>query len=120
MYNVEFCSSTFGSHNQYYNARGVWYSVVGNGEAIDASLCASGAGGDSVMQVWTGDCSNLECVSSNDNYCGLYSRVIFNTQVGEIYYIFICKLMRSSNAIVAIATNGSHAHRWILRVDFSV
>ena len=87
-YNIRSC---YGATSHDSTLSGVWYQIVGDGEPVEASMCGSGPEGDSVMSVWTGECHSLECVTSNDNYCGSFSRVVFNTNVGQTYYIFICK-----------------------------
>ena len=41
------------------------------------------------ISVWRGSCSNLICVTGNDDYCRLKSSVTFSTTIAETYYIFV-------------------------------
>ena len=45
---------------------GVWYKVVGNGNKLGASLCATSAW-DSKLFVYTGTCGSWSCVTGNDD-----------------------------------------------------
>jgi hypothetical protein len=64
----------------------VWYSVTGTGNNMLASTC-TGTAYDSALAVFTGDCSFLTCVASNDDACGLQSTVVFPTTAGQTYYV---------------------------------
>ena len=77
---------------------GVWYSVTGTGGRLVASLCNSNFRSfDTQISVWTDTnrlverCTNLQCVTGNDDACNLGSRVTWETRAGQEYYIFICK-----------------------------
>ena len=71
---------------------GVWYSYVGTGATVNASLCATAW--DSRIQVFTGaTCNAVNCVGGNDNNGPLcagnaasYSWVAAN---GQTYYILV-------------------------------
>jgi len=69
---------------------GVWYSVVGTGNTITASVCGS-ANFDSKISVYCAGCDTLNCVVGNDDLlgCGLTSRVDFCSQVGTEYLILV-------------------------------
>jgi hypothetical protein len=69
-------------------APGVWYTVVGNGGLITASLC-TGTGYDSKINVFSGDCSNLVCVGGNDDFCGVQSEYSWTGTPGTMYYILV-------------------------------
>jgi hypothetical protein len=69
---------------------GVWYKLVGNGAQVTLDLCASGY--DTKVHVYSGSCSNLACVGSNDDSptCGTSrSHFVFNASVGVDYYILV-------------------------------
>jgi hypothetical protein len=70
---------------------GVWYTVMGNGGLITASLC-TGTGYDSKINVFSGDCANLVCVGGNDDFCGavgLQSEYSWTGAAGTMYYILV-------------------------------
>jgi hypothetical protein len=69
-------------------APGVWYTVVGNGGLITASLC-TGTGYDSKINVFSGDCANLVCEGGNDDFCGLQSEYSWTGAPGTMYYILV-------------------------------
>lgn len=73
------------------NAPGVWYAIAGTGGTITAQTCGStydtrlslfGGGAD-------GDCGNLSCVSSNDDFCNLQSQVSWPSSAEVTYYIYV-------------------------------
>lgn len=68
-------------------APGLWYSIVGTGQNITASLCGSGY--DTQLSVFSGSCTGLSCVNFNDDYCGLASQVTFTGNTGTTYYILV-------------------------------
>ncbi len=82
------------------NAPGVWYMVVGTGEAMTVQTCGSSY--DTFLSVFSGglagDCGRLGCVGWNDDYCNLQSRVDWNSQVDVIYYILVHGWGTSSGA----------------------
>ncbi|CAB9529934.1 CHU large protein [Seminavis robusta] len=84
---MTFSSQSCGSARNH-NSPGVWYSVTGTGNSIVASLCNT-AGGDTQLSVWTGSCSNLQCVVGNDDHCSVRSQVTFPTTLGQTYYIYV-------------------------------
>ena len=72
---------------------GKWYQVTGTGHQMTASLCDY-ADFDTMLSVWTGDCSDLVCVGGNDYGCSWYysaSTVTWYSSAGQTYYIFVCK-----------------------------
>lgn len=74
---------------------GVWYTFVGTGGDVVASLCGSDGGSadyDSKLSVFTGDCLALECIGGNDDGggdCGLASRVEFFSNENQTYFIHV-------------------------------
>jgi hypothetical protein len=76
-----------------HTAPDVWYTVIGTGGPIEVNTCGATFGYDTKLTVWTGSCSNLQCVGGNDDAAcpasGLLSRVTFNSVDGQTYYIMV-------------------------------
>ncbi|MEO8067510.1 MAG: T9SS type A sorting domain-containing protein [Flavobacteriales bacterium] len=69
-------------------AGGVWYTVVGTGGNITASLCGSSY--DSGIGVFTTpNCTAFTCVAGNNNFCALNGQVTFLSTLGQTYYILV-------------------------------
>ncbi len=71
---------------------GVWYTVIGTGGTMTASLCNEGTDYDSKLTVYCGSCDDmpgLTCVAGNDDYCGLQSEVSWCSQYGAEYLILV-------------------------------
>lgn len=68
-------------------AAGVWYLFVGDGNNITASLCGSSY--DTKINVYSGSCGALSCITGNDDFCGTSSEVTFTSTLGVNYYIFV-------------------------------
>jgi hypothetical protein len=70
---------------------GVWYSVVGNGQVMTASLCATIW--DSKISVFQGTCTSLTClggVDDNGPGCtGTSASYSWNSVSGTTYYILV-------------------------------
>jgi len=81
-------------------APGVWYSMVGDGSPVTMSLCGSSF--DTKIGVFTGTCTALTCVASNDDFCGVQSQVTFNTVAGTTYYILVTGFGSSSGAFTLV------------------
>jgi hypothetical protein len=76
------------------NAPGVWYSVVGNGEAMRALTCGVGSRYDTRLSLFEGECGALSCVTQNDDACSnastcCLSTINWATEAGTTYYILI-------------------------------
>ena len=69
---------------------GVWYTVVGNGNSLKASLC-TGTNYDSKLRVFTGSCGTLVCVTGNDDGCSgsNNAEVTWNSTNSTIYRILV-------------------------------
>jgi len=72
---------------------GVWYSVIGNGFTLQASLC-EGASYDTRLSIFEGTCPSgsldgLQCVDGNDDFCGTQSLVAWLSEEGREYYILV-------------------------------
>lgn len=66
---------------------GLWYSFLGTGNPVTASLCGSTY--DTRIRVYTGSCAGLICEVGNDDFCGLQSEVSWNSTAGVTYYILV-------------------------------
>ncbi|MBI4717262.1 MAG: thrombospondin type 3 repeat-containing protein [Planctomycetes bacterium] len=84
---------TTGSLNQ-----AIWYSVVGNGTQLTASLCNPGTTYDTKIQVWCNNCTTPFCVGGNDDTTapecqigGLNrkSRITWCSEPGKTYLIAV-------------------------------
>ncbi|KAG7369078.1 hypothetical protein IV203_031821 [Nitzschia inconspicua] len=72
-----------------------WYMVTGskNNSIISASLCSPETDFDTQLSIYTsldddGSCSNLECVTTNDDGCGSpASRATWRTEEDKVYLI---------------------------------
>ncbi len=74
----------------------VWYTIVGNGGNITASLCGSDY--DTKIEIYTGSCGSLSCVVDNDDFCGLQSQVNWASANGVTYYIRVHGFSGASGA----------------------
>ncbi len=64
----------------------VWYTIVGNGSPITASLCGSSY--DTQIDVYTGACGALTNIGGcNDDFCGLQSQMTWTSTLGVVYSI---------------------------------
>lgn len=69
------------------SAPGVWYTIVGTGDIFTFDLCDSDY--DTKINVYSGDCNNLTCITGNDDACGLQSMATFTTVAGTQYFIYV-------------------------------
>jgi hypothetical protein len=68
---------------------GVWYTVYGGGVQAMADTCAS-SNYDTKLHVFTMDGGGgLNCVTGNDDVCGLQSEVVWDGVLGEKYFILV-------------------------------
>lgn len=76
-------------------APGVWYRLIGTGDQIIVSTCASSPNGtftDTQLHVYSGSCGSLTCVAANDDdpNCQFFkSTVAFSSVAGVSYYILV-------------------------------
>ena len=70
------------------NGPGVWYLLPGNNNIMTASLCTQ-ASFDTKLQVYSGNCGSLNCVTANDNFCANKSEVEWFAVTGTDYYIYV-------------------------------
>lgn len=72
-------------------APGVWYAFQGDGSLVTVSTCNQ-ANYDTKISVFTGSCSNLVCVTGDDDdpgCAGFTTEETFATNPGVTYYILI-------------------------------
>lgn len=70
-----------------FGGGGYWYYVIGTGRPITASTCHFSTDFDTVLIVYTGTCSLLECVVGNDDACAFQSEVSWLSREGVGYFI---------------------------------
>jgi hypothetical protein len=93
-------------------SNGVWYALMGTGMALTISTCTQVFPSfDSQLVVYTlgnqtmGGCTEeLECVASNDNFCGLQSSVTFVSKSDQTYFVYVSG---TNLAIPRLATSSS-------------
>lgn len=69
---------------------GVWYSFTGSGGPMVLTTCGTNTNFDTRLSIFTGSCGNFTCAGSNDDYCGLQSRVELSSTVsGTTYYALV-------------------------------
>jgi len=68
---------------------GRWYTITGTGQDFTANTCSSATNYDSMISVFEGTCSSLQCVISNDDSCGLQSSVTWSSESGKEYTILV-------------------------------
>jgi hypothetical protein len=66
---------------------GVWFTVMGDGSQMTASLCGSSF--DTRIRIYSGNCSGLICEAGNDDFCGLQSQASWCSVNGTTYYILV-------------------------------
>jgi hypothetical protein len=72
------------------SAPGVWYTVVGGGRFISASLCGDSTSYDTQIYVFAGDsCKDMTCVNFNEDGCGIQSRISWDAEEGQLYFILV-------------------------------
>jgi hypothetical protein len=73
----------------YSSFRGIWYRFKGDGNNRRAILCSERA--ETVMSIYRGTCSNLECVteSSIAESCNNGRVATWKTIDGDDYYLFV-------------------------------
>jgi hypothetical protein len=70
-------------------APGVWYTVVGTGTSVTASLCSDGTNFDTRMFVYEGSCGALLCVVADDDFCNRESSATWDAADGLEYFILV-------------------------------
>lgn len=69
---------------------GIWYSFIGIGEEVIFSTCSSNTDYDTVISIFDGPCSNINCIGGNDDACtNNASEASVFTTLGTTYYILV-------------------------------
>jgi len=87
MGNADF-SITENQNSCNFNSPGIWYTFVGNG--LKNKIEAKGAK-NPVMSVYSGTCTNLDCVASGN------SEMDIETVAGETYYVYVHTFFNQEN-----------------------
>lgn len=87
------CNTSPGVH-------GVWYKFIGTGDEITLTTCHPSTNFDTQIHVYTGSCTDFECLAGNDDdfLCSessLYSTVVFQSVPGEEYFISVSGFLES-------------------------
>ena len=61
---TEFCDQF--NIGAYFHG-GMWYSIMGTGDTLRATMCFEDTGYDTYLSVFEGDCDDLNCVAGNDD-----------------------------------------------------
>ena len=89
-----------------YSQPGVWYTVVGDGNQLSASLCNTNW--DSKIYVYTGSCGNWSCVTGNDDngpICQTASASVkWCSTLNTTYYILVTGNNAASAFTIDIAS----------------
>ncbi len=73
---------------------GVWYTFTGTGDSVSVTTCADTTNFNTVLHVFEGPCSNLQCLTGNDTDtdCPVDDKnatASFVSQLGKVYYILL-------------------------------
>lgn len=69
-------------------APGMWYTFIGDGKNVIIQTC-SGTNYDTKLNAYSGSCSELICVTGNDDFCNTGSTITFATTNGTQYFILV-------------------------------
>jgi hypothetical protein len=98
--------SACGTYDGVQTIGGIWYTVIGDGGQITASLCGSAY--DTQIGIFTGSCGAFTCVAGNDDSCGLQSSVSWNSTNGTTYYIYVTGFGTASGTFsLSMTCNGA-------------
>jgi hypothetical protein len=81
--NVDLCQ------DHHLTGPGFWYSFMGVGAFVTASLCSNRTTFDTQLRVYAGDCTSLQCVGYNDDFCDSQSEVTWQAVQGVPYYLLV-------------------------------
>ena len=74
--------------NTAVTSPGVWYTVAGTGRIIIADTC-TGTSYDSKLSAYCTNCASFQCITGNDDLCGLQSQISWCSQLGSTYHILV-------------------------------
>lgn len=84
---------------------GLWYSIAGSGEPMTLSTSNPGTNFDAVLHVYQGNCASQICKSGATGQGT--SRVTFQSECGEKYYIYVTSKNGTSNGIFELSASCS-------------
>ena len=98
------CNIYSGNSNQLAS----FLPIQGTGERLTADTCDNRTNFDTKISIFTGiNCSNLTCVTGNDDGCGLQSSITWQTDIGKFYYILVHGWGTNSFGNYALTVSGS-------------
>jgi hypothetical protein len=65
----------------------VWYTIEGSGMMLTVSTCGQKTTFDTQISIYSGSCTDLTCIVTNDDFCEVQSSVTWVTEVGELYFV---------------------------------
>jgi hypothetical protein len=83
---------------------GAWYTFVGDGSVVDLSTCVATAF-DTQISVFNGDCAGLNCIGTNNDFCGDQSQVSFLSAAGTTYYVLVHGLADAGSYNLSMTCN---------------
>lgn len=90
--------------------KGVWYTITGTGGLVTLTTCSATSNFDTQISVYSGACTALTCVASNDNdaacpnFFRRLSTVSFNTTFGTVYRIMVSGKLGAAGTFTLNAT----------------
>jgi hypothetical protein len=85
----------------YVNSPGLWYTLLGTGERLYVRSCVHSYDA-STISVFTGNCSNLQCVAGKNGLCR-GERAVFDTIAGTTYLVLIRSGINDFNVTLNVA-----------------
>lgn len=89
-------------------AAGVWYTVIGNGNQLTASLCNAVGNYDAKLSVYCGGCGGLQCRGASDDACGVLPEVTWCSTPGAIYHVLVHGWLENEGDFRISLSNGAH------------
>ena len=84
-------------------SQGTWHRFTGTGNRVRVSTCAAETDFDTRLSIFSGDCSGLACLGSNDDGCGegrLLSTLELRTEAGAEYFILVSGFAQEAGSYV--------------------
>ncbi len=94
---------------QDVTAPGNWYTMIGDGTTLTASMCSSPSPYDGKLFVYCGtSCDQLFCLTSNDDGCGPAgpSEATWCSDPGQQYYVYVTGFGDSTGAYQLTVSSG--------------
>ncbi len=78
----------------FFPNNGIWFTFEGTGGEITLSTDHAGTNYDTNLQLYSGDCDDLVCVTGNEDgngdfVFGFTSEITFTSETGAVYYLYL-------------------------------